>query len=456
MLVEEPDDTNGNVGDQGDAIRLARERIKRFRKRKFVIGGTPSVEDLSEVEHYINLGTQRVLPVVCHDCGDTHVLDWENVSWVERDEGTVHPVYGRHIPESAIYACPHCGSAWNDWQRQQNIFNTCDQAEKAGDKFCGWVPTVETDGVIETFKGLSELYVCIPGTSLASLVKDYLEAEHEAAAGDEAGRIIFQNSKLGKPYAYRSKDNLDHEQLQALADDYPELTVPKGGLIVTAGIDVQDDRLAIIIRAFGRNEESWLVLWKEISGDTVDKNDPVWDELDQILFNGFEHETLGRVFLSAASFDSSDGGTNHAVYHYVRTRSKKHRRVHLMAIKGDSNDNGKREIFRLPSAKIDHHNAKRTTKADKHGVLVYLVGTHKAKDILSKRLQGTAAFMHSYKDARADYWEQVTAEVKAPSKKLRGQMTWQVRSGRRNEGTDCEVYALHAACLLYTSDAADE
>ena len=445
VLVEEPDDTNGNVGDQGDAIRLARERIKRFRKRKFVIGGTPSVEDLSEVEHYINLGTQRVLPVACHDCGDTHVLDWENVSWVERDEGTVHPVYGRHIPESAIYACPHCGSAWNDWQRQQNIFNTCDKAEKAGDKFCGWVPTVETDGVIETFKGLSELYVCIPGTSLASLVKDYLEAEHEAAAGDEAGRIIFQNSKLGKPYAYRSKDNLDHEQLQALADDYPELTVPKGGLIVTAGIDVQDDRLAIIIRAFGRNEESWLVLWKEISGDTVDKNDPVWDELDQILFNGFEHETLGRVFLSAASIDSSDGGTNHAVYHYVRTRSKKHRRVHLMAIKGDSNDNGKREIFRLPSAKIDHHNAKRTTKADKHGVLVYLVGTHKAKDILSKRLQGTAAFMHSYKDARADYWEQVTAEVKAPSKKLRGQMTWQVRSGRRNEGGDCEVYALHAA-----------
>ena len=264
VIVEEPDDTNGNVGDQGDAIRLARERIKRFRKRKFVLRGTPSVEDLSEVEHYIKLGTQRVLPIACHECGEKHVLDWEHVSWIEREEGASHPVYGLHVPESAVYSCPHCGAIWDDWQRQQNIFNTCKSAEEAGDPFCGWEKTVETDGTIETFKGLSELYVCIPGTSLSRLVQDYLEAEHEAAAGDEAGRIVFQNSKLGKPYAYKSKGALDHEALEALAEDYPELRVPHGGLIVTAGIDVQHDRLAIIIRAFGRNEESWLILWKEV------------------------------------------------------------------------------------------------------------------------------------------------------------------------------------------------
>lgn len=448
VIVEEPDDTNGNVGDQGDAIRLARERIKRFRKRKFVLGGTPSVEDLSEVEHYIKLGTQRVLPVTCHDCGDSHVLDWDNVSWTTREDGPVHPVYGRALPETATYACPHCGSAWNDWQRQQNIYNTCREAEENGDPFAGWVPTVDTDGVIETFRGLSELYVCIPGTTLSKLVQDYLEAEAEAEAGDEAGRIVFQNSKLGKPYAYKSKDNLNHEQLMALADDYEELTIPRGGLIVTAGVDVQHDRLAIIIRAYGRNEESWLTLWREISGDCADKQDPVWQELDNILFNGFSHETFGKVFLSAVSIDSSDGTTNHAVYHWVRTRSKIHRRVTVMAVKGDSNDNGKREVFRLPQQKLDHHNPKKATKADKHGVKVYMVGTHKAKDLIAKRLAGTSAFMHSYSEARADYWEQVTAEVKAPSKRLRGAMTWQVRSGRRNEATDCEVYALHAAMAL--------
>ncbi len=455
VIVEEPDDTNANVGDQGDAIRLARERVKRFRNSKFVLGGTPSVEDVSEVQHYTKLGSQRVLPVTCHDCGAAHVLDWENVKWQEKEGGTEHPIFKLHLPETARYCCPDCGSVWDDWQRQQNVFNTCLAAKNAGDPFCGWVATVETDGNCETFKDLSELYVCIPGTSLASVVRDYLEAEHEAALGDETARIVFRNSKLGKPYEFTSEDSIDHEALKALADNYSELVCPVGGLVVCAGVDVQHDRLAIVIRVWGRNEESWLLLWQEIPGNTIDKNDPVWAELDKILFNGFEHETLGRLFLTGVTIDSSDGTTSHAVYEWVRTRGKKHRTVSILAGKGDSNDNGKREIFRLPS-KIDHNNPRKPTKADKHGVLVYLIGTHKAKDLIAKRLRGTSAFMHSYDSAREDYWEQVTAEIKAPKKGMRGVLVWQCRPGRRNEATDCEVYALHAALAVKVHTKSDK
>lgn len=444
VIVEEPDDTNDSVGDQGDSIRLARERVKRFRKRKFILGGTPSVAGLSKVEHYVSLGSQRVLPVTCHDCGESHVLDWQNVSWLEREDGPVHPIFGRNVPESAVYSCPECGSVWSDWQRQQNIYNTCKTALDSGDEWAGFKATVETDGTIETFKDLSELYVCIPGSSIATIVQDFLEAEHDAKLGDENGRIVFQNSKLGKAYEYQDKDSLDTDSLEEKAEDYPELVCPKGGLIVTAGVDVQHDRLAIIIRAFGRNEESWLLLWREIAGDTADKQDGVWKELDSILFEPFQHDVLNPLMLSAVTIDSSDGSTNHAVYHWVRTRQKQYRRVLIMAGKGDSHDNGKREVFRLPQ-KVDHNNAKKTTKADKHGVQVYMVGTHKAKDMIVKRLNGTSAYMHAYKTARADYWEQVTSEVKAPSRNLRGARIWQLKSGRRNEALDCEVYALHAA-----------
>src|SRR5690625_3010746 len=450
-IVEEPDDTNRDVGDQGDAIRLFRERLKRMRNKKLVVGGTPSVDGLSQVQHYTRLGTQRELPITCHDCNEAHVLAWENVSWQIKEGGTAHPVFGLNQPDTAIYGCPHCGSAWDDYRRQRNIVETCLTAHEAGDPFAGWVKTHCGDSYgwdeiepIETFQELSELYVCLPGTSLADVVRDYLEAEHEAALGDESARIVFQNSKLGRPYQYAANQILDHERLREAAEDYPALTCPDGGLLVTVGIDVQHDRIAVIIRAFGRNEESWQMHWGEIDGNAIDKNDACYDALDKLVFQRFPHARYGDIGAAAISIDSSDGMTSNAVYHWVRTRTRKHRGVLIMAIKGDSNDHGTKEIFTLPR-QVDRANARRATKADRFGVRVYMVGTHKAKDLISTRLLGSSAYMHSCAHVRADYWEQVTAEVKAPSKRHRGRLIWQVRAGKRNEATDCEVYALHAA-----------
>lgn len=449
--VEEPDDTNKDVGDQGDSIRHLRERLKRMTNKKLVIGGTPSVAGLSQVEHYTRLGTQRVLPIRCHDCGERHVLDWDNVSWQQKERGTPHQVFGMHLPDTAVYSCPHCGSVWSDYQRKRNILNTCQEARDAGDPLAGWVKTACGEGFgedeeepIETFFDLSELYVCMDGTGLADVVRDYLEAEHEFATGDDSARIVFQNNKLGRPYQYAADQVMDHEALAASAEDYPELTCPDGGLIVTAGVDVQHDRLAVTIRAFARNEESWQLYWGEIDGNPIDKNDDCWAALDRLLFQAVPHERYGEIRLSAATIDASDGTTSAAVYHWVRTRSRTHRGTLLMAGKGDSNDMGTKEIFRLPQT-VDRVNPKRPTKADRHGVAVYMIGTHKAKDLISKRLLGTSARMHSCMHVRADYWEQVTAEVKAPSKRYRGKLTWQVRPGKRNEALDCEVYALHAA-----------
>jgi len=53
--------------------------------------------------------------------------------------------------------------------------------------------------------------------------------------------------------------------------------------------------------------------------------------------------------------------------------------------------------------------------------------------------------MHWYQDIRSDFLEQLTSEIKAPSRKMRGKLTWQPRSGVRNEGLDCKVYSLHAS-----------
>lgn len=447
VVIEEPDDTNENIKEQGDSIRLAKERLKRYRRGQLILGGTPSVKGISRVEEYINLSDQRVLPIACHECGEKHVLDWEHVSWLDRDTGMPHPVYGMAMPETAVYVCPHCGGAWDDWQRQQNVLNTVLAAVDVGDPFCGWTPTVESDGSIVGFKELNELYACMPGTGLASVVRDYLEAEHDAESGDVSGRIVFANSKRARPYEIQSNAP-EVEALQERAEGYRELTVPERALVLTAGVDVQHDRLAVTIWGWGRGEEQWLVYWGEIhaKGITGDRSDPCWTELDRLLSTSRAHARGFKLVVSATSVDASDGQTSDTVYWYVRTRQRRG----VMAVKGASQQTADKEIFSKPRLA----DMKTRTKADRAGVQVYIVGGHKAKDLLvgdNGRLTLTGhgpGRMHWYQDVRADFYEQMTSEVKAPHRRYRGRLVWQLKSGVRNEALDCTIYALHAARSL--------
>lgn len=451
VFVEEPDDSNENVKDQGDSVLLLWERTKRQRNPKKVLGGTPSVKGFSRVERHILRSDRRVLPVECHDCGESHVLNFENVAWDET-EREWHTEYGKALPETAVYACPHCGSAWDDFQRKENIRNTVYKAMDAGDPLCGWVATADFSGVAG-YMELSELYTCLPGAGIAELVKAHLEAEYRSGQGDENARVVFVNSKLGRPYEFDDeRDNAESLQKRAQEDDYSqheELFCPLDGLLVTCGIDVQHDRIELTIRAWGRNEESWLLYYGAIyaSAGCVEKSDPVWDALDQQVFAPITHEGGARIYVAAISIDSSDGTTSDAVYNWVRTRSKKYPQRLIMAIKGASS--GDPEIFATPKIKsVDHRNPKKQTKADRHGVKIFIVGTNKAKDWLAGHMKLTGCGpgrFHYYADVRTDYFEHMTSEAKVPSKRNPGKKVWTLRAGRRCEAWDCEVYALHAA-----------
>lgn len=428
VFVEEPDDASANVGKQGDSIKLLEERTKTYARRKVVFGGTPSVKGISTIEAAFLTGDQRRFHVPCPECHESHVLSWEQVSW-QSDETARHPVYGKARPETAVYACPHCGSAWDD--------ATKNRAVRQGH----WVAAGEARGVASF--AINELYSPFPGSRLQRLVERYLEAIGKRDQGDDADLIVFTNSCLGLPYEYQS-DAPAIDALAERAEDYPEGTAPRGGLILTAGVDVQHNRLAIIIRAWGRDEESWLVYWGEIFGNPLLKTDPVWDELDTVLWSARRHASGAMLTCKAVSIDSGDGMTSESVYHYVRTRSA---RQCVMACKGDPHDTGSREIFTRPAPSIDSK-GQRNTKAAKSGVLVYRVGTQKGKDLFTGRLKLTgegAGRMHSYQTVRGDYYAQVTSEVKAPSRNLRHRKVWQLKAGQRNEALDCEILALHAA-----------
>jgi phage terminase large subunit GpA-like protein len=443
IVVEEPDDCNLNVRGHGDSIKMAEERAKAYHHALIVIGGTPTERGNSAIDAEMEKTDIRLFYVPCHHCNESSPLVWENLRW-HKDEAKPHSVWGKHHPETAHYVCPSCGGCWDDDERLDNISRGT------------WIATRPFNGAAG-FDGLNELYSPFPGAMMGKVVEKYLDAQKAFEAGRPEKMITFYNSSLGKSYEYVS-DVPAQSELEERGESYSEGTVPAAGIALVMGVDVQGNRLAIEVRAYGRDMESWLVLWTEEFGAPADRNDGVWKALDSFVDREYPRESGGTMTIEAVSIDSSDGQTNDAVYAWVRERRRAP--VKAMAIKGRS---GAAEIFSLPASSID---ARSDSKASKYGLRVYAVGTEKAKDLIlgytadggrikqcdrlpdgSVRTGRGAGRMHWYGSVRPDYLEQLAdSEVKIPGSN--GRRMWTLKSGRRNEGLDTCVYAEHAARSL--------
>jgi phage terminase large subunit GpA-like protein len=434
VCVEEPDDANENVAQQGDTITLLEERTKTYARRKIVFGGTPTIKGLSRIDAAYQASNRVSFWVPCPHCGEHQVLAWEHVTW-EDDPLSWHEVFGHARPETARYRCPHCASRWTEAEKNRAVRLLEPRAE------------AEFRGVVGFY--INELYSPFPGSQLPRLVEKHLAAQHALAKGDDTKARAFDNNTLGIAYEYKT-DIPEPDDLKLRAETYAERSVPSGGLLLTAGVDVQHDRLAVVIRAWGRAEESWLVYWGELPGSTLVAGQGAWADLDMLLTADFVHVTGATLRVEAASIDGSDGNRTEIVNTYVRARRSKGLRY--MTVKGASEQgDDKREIFSTPR----RPDLNQRNKPSKRSIEVHIVGTTRAKDlILETRVKhkgkGPGA-MHWYAGVRPDYWEQLTSEVKAPSKANRAKKTWQKKGGVRNEALDCEVYALHAARSLKTN-----
>jgi phage terminase large subunit GpA-like protein len=436
IAVEEPDDCNLNIKGQGDSIKLAEERVKTFYDSKVLVGGTPTTKGACSIDDEIKVSDQRVFEVPCHDCGSPHALSWDNVKW-QNDEGRFHAVFGHGLPDTAEYACPHCGSLWNDGQKNRNVRH----AEKLG---FGWRATADFNGVAGF--SLNELYSPFQESRLRRLVEKYLTALHEAEQGDDGALIVFWNSSVGESYEFKT-DAPDVDALEDRAEEYAEFTIPWGGLVLTAGVDVQHDRLAVSIYAWGRGEEDWLIHWGEIHGQTMVPLQGAWLDLEALLSREFEHVGGAKLRIRAGTVDTGDGtATQDAAYAFCR----KWKSRGIMAGKGGSEANDeRREIFAPPKPAID---ADKKQKAWKYGLRPFIVGTSRAKDLLIDgrlKLAGIGpGRAHWYKSVRPDWYQQITSEIKAPHRSIRGRKVWQKKSGVHNEGLDTKIYAFHAARSL--------
>jgi phage terminase large subunit GpA-like protein len=239
---------------------------------------------------------------------------------------------------------------------------------------------------------------------------------------------VWVNTKLGESWEDQSGEVVETEPLMARREDWGAV-LPEGVAVLTAGVDVQGDRLELHVVGWGRDEESWSVDYRVIWGDPSGPR--VWADLDTALAATYPHtRAVADLAIRAVAVDTGGQHTK-AAYEYCRTRL--HRRV--WGIKGRGG----------PGIPLWPRRPTRT----KGKVPLFVIGVDAAKDALFARLRLAApgpGYMHFPAERDAEFFRQLTAErVVTRFERGRPIRLWQPRrDGERNEALDTTVYAMAA------------
>lgn len=429
VKFEEPDEYPASIGEQGSPIDLARARTTNFGRRAKIYGdGTPTLDGFSAIQQQALRGDRRRWHLFCPDCAQPQVLVWEQLRWVDGD------------PSSARYACEACG-ALNDeatWKKENYRPRPpgMTEAEARASGRAYWEASAPGEPGVASWLDFEALAAPLGWRPWSMLVTEYV-----AAQDDEEKLRTFVNIYRGKPYRDTQRASVGVAQLQARAENYPLMQCPAGGLLVVAGVDTQDDRLAVVIRAYGRGEESWGLHHGEIYGDPSARE--VWDKLRELLEAPIRHASGQTIRVDAAAIDS---GGHHAEDVYAFTRDAQLRGKHWIAIRGAKPYDAPK-LGRPKPVEFNYRG-----RPVPGGALLTQVGTQAIKNLIDGRLraitQAGPGYLHFPLGFEADYYRQLRAERRIGMRNKRGERElWWVKGSERNEAWDCEVYAY--AAYLY-------
>jgi phage terminase large subunit GpA-like protein len=227
LFLDDIDGFEHDIGGEGDPVELAKRRTDTYGTRKKIMEvSTPTTKGVSRIERSFNESDQRYFNVPCVYCGEFQRLLWGGlgadfgIKFTRDEHGKVEDVW---------YECAACHERIDEHHKT-------DMLEKGR-----WIPTYPE----RQKRGyqISSLYSPLGWVSWRQIVKEFLEAK----AFKERLKV-WTNTRLGEPFE-ETGDQPDWSLLKARCEPYQPLTVPMGGLILTAGVDVQDNRLAVVIRA---------------------------------------------------------------------------------------------------------------------------------------------------------------------------------------------------------------
>ena len=413
ILLDEVDGYPGDVGGEGDPVKLAEARARTFSNRKVLRVSTPTIAGRSRIERLFDLSDQRYYNLPCPHCGEFQALVWEQIHWEAK---------GRKV-DRVWYECAHCKKEIEEWNKPGML-------EKGK-----WIAR-NPDGLEPGFH-LSALYSPLGWFSWKDAVVEFL------ACKDDSDVKVFQNTVLGLPWN-EDGEAPDWQELQLRAEPYDTGTIPSDEIcILTAGADVQADRIEMEVVGWSKDLQSWSVDYVVLSGDTT--ADQVWDDLAEALQKSYR----GAKQLCIKRLAIDTGYRAVEVYRWARQW-----RQSVIAVKGNHH-------LLTPlgsSTAVDVQVAKGLTL--KAGLRLWPVGVSLLKSelygwlrrVLKGRADGAPCghgWPHLPQHYPDEWFQQLTAERLVSRGMPDGRTKWVWEQTRpRNEALDCRVYARAALASL--------
>lgn len=408
LLLDEIDRYPASAGTEGNPVELAERRTETFRhNRKIVKVSTPTIKGKSPIERAYMHGTQEEWHTECPHCRQYSFIRFDDILF-DKEEYKDNDGQTNWIVKNARWRCPICKreSAEHDVKR-------CPA------KWVSNNPKALSNGV-RSFR-LSAFMS--PWSDWCDIALKFLQAKD-----DPELLKVFHNTYLGESWEIHEHN----ETPEKLYDrrEYYTAEVPDEVLVLTMGIDTQDNRLEYEVVGWDRNEQSWGIEYGVIPGRADAPG--VWNEVDNLLDRGWTRRNGVQIRILATFIDSGGHFTSE-VYKECAKRSSRH----IWAIKGEGGE-GK------PYVRLMKNISKDVAK----GLVGFIIGVDSGKEAIiyqSGLTSESEKYMHFPKDENRgydlEYFRGLISE-RQEFHRVKGQtvITW-VKFHERNEPLDLRNYA---------------
>jgi phage terminase large subunit GpA-like protein len=401
-------------GKEGSPVELAKKRRTTYQNRKGLWVSTPVHEDTSVIVQLFKETRQHYFQVTCPSCSLKQVLKWDNV------------IYSKGREDDAEYACDGCGDLWSEMKKRRLVREGEWTHLAKGPFKCFHADTPPHRERIGFW--INELYS--PWSSMREMAHAWTRAE-----GNPEFEQTFYNTRLGLPYRGGISAFADPEGLKVRREKYDPKKCPKRAALLTAAADVQDDRIEVLVTAWGKGDECWLLDHHVINLDP--STDAAWDELAKFLEGGYDHlgEAGEQLGIFSATVDSGGHFTQKA-YQFSAKWLKVGRRWY--AHKGVPGE--KKPIWIQSEQRF------------KDNIKLFLIGVDDAKATIYTRYANQKpgpGYVHLHEGISDDQIAQMTSE-RAETEYVDGypKRKWTKPRHRRNEMLDLLVYNYAVRCSV--------